>query len=118
MDADKAGEVRRNRAFNKQEQRRAEALEELAELMRLEDNDFEWHDRAACKGLPSEIFFLPVGGSPTHKQNAVSVCNGCPVKERCLDWAVNNRVEHGIWGGKSERERRIVARERMIRRIQ
>jgi WhiB family redox-sensing transcriptional regulator len=114
MDAHKAGEVRRNRVFNREEQRRAQALEELKELMRLEDNDFQWHDEAACKGLPSDTFFLPIGGSPQRKAAAVAVCNTCPVKKRCLDWAINNHVTHGIWGGKSERERRIVARSRGI----
>ncbi len=114
MDAHKAGEVRRNRVFNREEQGRAQALEELKELMRLEDNDFQWHDEAACKGLPSDTFFLPIGGSPQRKAAAVAVCNTCPVKKRCLDWAINNHVTHGIWGGKSERERRIVARSRGI----
>jgi WhiB family redox-sensing transcriptional regulator len=40
------------------------------------------------------------------------ICADCPVKEPCLEYALHNRIEHGVWGGASERERRRIARRR------
>ena len=37
---------------------------------------------------------------------AKRVCEGCPVQERCLEYALRNRIDHGVWGGCSERQRR------------
>ena len=37
---------------------------------------------------------------------ARQICAACPVCQQCLDYALSNRITHGIWGGLSERERR------------
>lgn len=37
---------------------------------------------------------------------AKSICRSCPVRERCLDYALDNREPYGIWGALTERERR------------
>jgi hypothetical protein len=44
------------------------------------------------------------------------ICADCPVKEPCLEYALYNRIEHGVWGGASERERRRIARRRRTSR--
>ena len=36
------------------------------------------------------------------------VCAACPVRQPCLDYAITNRITHGIWGGLAERERRAL----------
>ena len=36
------------------------------------------------------------------------VCARCPVRQPCLDYAITNRIVHGIWGGLTERERRAL----------
>jgi hypothetical protein len=36
------------------------------------------------------------------------VCAACPVRQPCLDYAISNRISHGIWGGLTERERRAL----------
>ena len=38
----------------------------------------------------------------------------CPVRQPCLDYAITNRITHGIWGGLTERERRAL-RSRWVR---
>lgn len=43
---------------------------------------------------------------------AKAVCEECPVREQCLDWAVETNQEFGVWGGKTERERAVIRRER------
>jgi len=39
---------------------------------------------------------------------ARQVCAACPVRQPCLDYAVSNRIVHGIWGGLAERDRRAL----------
>ena len=68
----------------------------------------EWKPLAACLGTDPDIFFPEGTVSPLAKQ----ICGGCPVKEPCLEYALQNKEKFGIWGGTSERERRRIARQR------
>jgi WhiB family redox-sensing transcriptional regulator len=36
----------------------------------------------------------------------------CPVRTECLADALDNRIEFGVWGGMTERERRALLRRR------
>ena len=38
----------------------------------------------------------------------------CPVTEPCLEYALEHRIDHGVWGGASERERRRILKRRRI----
>jgi WhiB family redox-sensing transcriptional regulator len=62
-----------------------------------------------CRELPPETFFPSDG---VGVEIARRICADCPVKEPCLEYALYNRIEHGVWGGASERERRRIARRR------
>lgn len=42
---------------------------------------------------------------------AKGICDGCPVREECLDYALNNH-EYGIWGGTNFGERVKIRRQR------
>ncbi|WP_246281945.1 WhiB family transcriptional regulator [Fodinicola acaciae] len=67
-----------------------------------------WASRAACRTRnPDELF---VQGAAQNK--AKMVCMGCPVRTECLADALDNRVEFGVWGGMTERERRALLRRR------
>ena len=46
------------------------------------------------------------------QNRAKAVCQGCPVRTECLADALDNRVEFGVWGGMTERERRALLRRR------
>jgi WhiB family redox-sensing transcriptional regulator len=48
---------------------------------------------------------------------AQRICVTCPVAKQCLEYALDNHVDHGVWGGKSERERRRLLRERRRLRL-
>lgn len=48
--------------------------------------------------------------------DARKLCNMCPVKDLCLDYALANREEFGMWGGKSPRERSDILRGRRSRK--
>jgi WhiB family redox-sensing transcriptional regulator len=40
------------------------------------------------------------------------VCSECPVQLDCLEYALAYRIDHGVWGGASERERRRILKQR------
>ncbi len=64
-----------------------------------------WRELAACRGADLKVFF-PSRGEPAG--HARQVCAACPVRQPCLDYAITNRITHGIWGGLTERERRAL----------
>jgi WhiB family redox-sensing transcriptional regulator len=68
----------------------------------------DWTSRAACTNQkPDELF---VQGAAQNR--AKTVCGGCAVRTECLADALDNRVEFGVWGGLTERERRALLRRR------
>ncbi len=62
---------------------------------------------------PGAPRFLPLRRGRGVEQ-ARKVCADCPVKEPCLEYALTYRIDHGVWGGASERERRRILRRRRI----
>ncbi|HEY1826569.1 MAG TPA: WhiB family transcriptional regulator [Acidimicrobiales bacterium] len=44
------------------------------------------------------------------------MCAECPVASPCLEYALENHIDHGVWGGASERERRRILRRRRAER--
>lgn len=75
--------------------------------------DGGWRERAACRGLGPDLFFTERG---TATKDAKAVCEGCPVREDCLEFALDTVQLFGVWGGKSEAERRRLRRGRGRRR--
>jgi WhiB family redox-sensing transcriptional regulator len=71
----------------------------------------EWRVHAACAGLDPNLFFTERGEST---RDAKAVCARCPVAEPCLDYALTNGERYGVWGGRSERERRRMRRDRRV----
>jgi WhiB family redox-sensing transcriptional regulator len=68
-------------------------------------------ETTACQGVDPELFY-PSRGEST--KEAKAVCKSCYAQEACLDYALINYERHGIWGGKSERERRSLRRQRTL----
>ena len=72
----------------------------------------DWRHRAKCRIEDPELFF-PVGTSgPAMLQiaKAKAVCQRCPVRTECLNWALASGQDAGVWGGTSEDERRALKR--------
>ncbi|MET7871291.1 WhiB family transcriptional regulator [Streptomyces cyaneofuscatus] len=67
-----------------------------------------WRENAACHGTDAEELFADSAA----QNRAKVVCGGCPVRTECLAEALDNRVEFGLWGGMTERERRALLRRR------
>ena len=67
-----------------------------------------WSDNALCRGLNTEDFF-PRGTTGVfllHIEEAKKVCRACPVAMACAQDALTDRIEHGVWGGLDEDQRR------------
>jgi len=46
------------------------------------------------------------------EDDAKAICHTCPVKKKCLEFALETRVQEGTWGGLNETERRALRRRR------
>ncbi len=71
-----------------------------------------WRDHAACRQEDPDLFF-PIGSTGpalVQQEQAKAVCRRCPVREQCLQWALDTRQTLGVWGGTSENERRSLRR--------
>ncbi|APT89863.1 hypothetical protein CSPHI_00770 [Corynebacterium sphenisci DSM 44792] len=67
----------------------------------------EWITHAKCRDIdPDELF---VRGAA--QRQAAVICRHCPVVLQCRADALDNRVEFGVWGGMTERQRRALLRE-------
>ncbi|MET8584912.1 WhiB family transcriptional regulator [Streptomyces collinus] len=70
--------------------------------------DTDWSEQGLCKTAdPDDLF---VEGAAQNRAKAL--CGGCEVRTECLAYALDQRIEHGIWGGMTERERRALLRRR------
>jgi WhiB family redox-sensing transcriptional regulator len=72
----------------------------------------DWWRLAACRDAEPELFF-PISARPVlHSaiKHAKLICARCPVQSECLDYALANRQEQGIWGGLTDEERRLLRR--------
>ncbi|CAM2767010.1 WhiB family transcriptional regulator [Corynebacterium falsenii] len=70
-------------------------------------NRGEWITEAHCRNVdPDELF---VKGAEQRK--AVAICRHCPVVLQCRADALDNKVEFGVWGGMTERQRRALLRK-------
>lgn len=67
----------------------------------------DWTLEARCQGSADSLF---VEGAQQKK--ARQLCRGCAVRSHCLAEALDNRIEWGVWGGMTERERRHLLRVR------
>ncbi len=75
----------------------------------------DWSDLAACRGSEGALFFSPElterkDDRVVREQLAKKLCSGCPVREECLDAALERHETYGIWGGLNELERRAFLR--------
>jgi WhiB family transcriptional regulator, redox-sensing transcriptional regulator len=69
-----------------------------------------WAVRARCRGMDPEQFF--VRGAAQAKP-ALRICQRCPVQQLCLEYAMENDIDFGVWGGLTERQRRSLRRRQL-----
>jgi WhiB family redox-sensing transcriptional regulator len=61
-------------------------------------------DTPACLGIDVELFFTEERGNYPHLADIKRICNTCPVRVECFDYAIDTLV-HGIWAGTTKEER-------------
>ena len=66
-----------------------------------------WERDARCNQYDPDIFFDPRVKS---ERKAKSVCGRCPVRTECLTYALETRIEFGVWGGMTGKERKVLLR--------
>jgi WhiB family redox-sensing transcriptional regulator len=67
----------------------------------------DWPALGRCAGTDPDALFV----QGKAQRAAKAVCKGCPVIAECLAEALDSRMEFGVWGGKTERERRALLRQ-------
>jgi WhiB family redox-sensing transcriptional regulator len=73
--------------------------------------DTTWREHAGCRFEDLDLFFpAGAGVSLSDIQAAKVVCHDCPVRDACLQFALETNQQDGIWGGTTEAERRRVRR--------
>lgn len=69
----------------------------------MNDGVLSWQKNALCIGIPSAVFF---DDEALHERGHYKrICDACPVKARCLEYALLYNMT-GIWGGMTDKERR------------
>lgn len=69
--------------------------------------DESWLERAACRGTNPDRFFVR---GAAQARPAQQLCRSCEVKDACLEYALANDIDFGVWGGLTERQRRTLQR--------
>lgn len=71
----------------------------------------DWKSMAACRGVEPDLFFPFDPGRDVGKE-AKEICDGCKVRQICLEFALQNGEKYGVWGGTSERTRKRMRTQR------
>jgi WhiB family redox-sensing transcriptional regulator len=67
-----------------------------------------WREHAKCAGVDTAVF-MPDDDDPItipRKAAALFYCDQCPVRQECLNYAYENNIMHGIYGGMTTKDRR------------
>ncbi|MEU7295204.1 WhiB family transcriptional regulator [Streptomyces exfoliatus] len=67
-----------------------------------------WTSSARCRTTSAEDLFVEGAA----QNQAKALCTGCPVRGECLAQALDERIEHGVWGGMTARDRRALLKRR------
>lgn len=77
----------------------------------MDDVEFQWMRNGECRNYPPAAFFPSDG---VGVDAARRICASCKVQAQCLEYALAHRIDHGVWGGSSERERRRILKRRRL----
>ncbi len=69
--------------------------------------------KAACRGRGPKAFFPTTWQGRQNSRQAKAICASCKIKQECLDYAIQEGIHHGVWGGLTPYERaRYVGKPR------
>jgi WhiB family redox-sensing transcriptional regulator len=80
--------------------------------------DREFMKRGACLGSNPGVFHPDEEERrfTARVEEAKAICDMCPVKQECFEYAIKYKERQGVWGGTSERDRRKIFRAQSRRR--
>jgi len=78
----------------------------------LEDARPNFYWLALCRANDVSEFF-PGRGQSSKIKKAVEICLYCPVQQECLEYALKNEIEHGVWGGSTPERRTRWIKEKI-----
>lgn len=65
-----------------------------------------WMRQADCRDHPDpDAWFAHIQHERPRAEQAIDICKACPVRRECFDYAVAERIDHGIWGGQTAAQR-------------
>lgn len=79
----------------------------------------DWRGAGACAQADPDLFF-PISSTGRAVQQiakAKTICAGCPVRQACLEFALEHDLAHGIWGGTTPEDRQAWRRRRRPGRL-
>ena len=78
------------------------------------DDVADWRARGACASADPDLFFpaYASGLSLRQERRAKAVCARCPVREECLQYALDSAQPVGVWGGLNAAELTRIRRNR------
>ena len=79
-----------------------------------------WTEWAACKNPAyAPDWWWPDNSDPADSatQLALNICRYCPVRDLCLDYAIQHKEDHGIWGALMPAARNALAASRRRRAV-
>ena len=82
--------------------------------MSAQQSPIAWQAKAACRGPQAAVFFPPPqferkADRLERERRAKAICAQCIVQSECLEYSLEIKEPHGIWGGLNEHERRAMA---------
>jgi WhiB family redox-sensing transcriptional regulator len=80
----------------------------------------DWQAGAACRvavGAGTATADLWFSVDKVAQAAAARICGDCPVRVECLAWALQHGEEHGVWGGRTEKQRRAIQRAAVRRGV-
>ena len=82
----------------------------------LKQNMQNWLHHGHCKRRP-DLNFTPEWSEDVETVEAAlkAVCNTCPVQLLCLDHALRFPECAGVWGGKTEKERKALRHGEVVK---
>lgn len=72
------------------------------------------YEAPLCAQVGGDHWFPEPGGHNTGVLKAIRICHQCNHRLECAEWGINNE-RHGIWGGLTETNRKVIRARRGIR---
>ena len=77
----------------------------------------QW-DGAACAetitvgGFQMQVHDFDLWFEPIYEFRAKVICDGCPLRQKCLEYSIKEKITDGVWGGFNASERQLLKKRK------